>query len=133
MRGAPWWVLKDVCDARIIPADAGSTIVADLDGSHAGDHPRGCGEHIVIMFGLAFFGGSSPRMRGALKQIPIQGSVVGIIPADAGSTEDKLNNFDVQSGPSPRMRGAQEKPQQSLPVPGIIPADAGSTRCRPTD
>ena len=29
MRGAPWWVLKDVCDARIIPADAGSTQPTD--------------------------------------------------------------------------------------------------------
>ena len=29
----------------IIPADAGSTIVTDLHGRDAWDHPRGCGEH----------------------------------------------------------------------------------------
>ena len=49
----------------IIPADAGSTIPAKPGFYKDGDHPRGCGEHL-IEYSLSLFGqGSSPRMRGA--------------------------------------------------------------------
>ena len=112
------------------------------------DHPRGCGEHIVVVYWRALVEGSSPRMRGALtsnfgKQIPD-----GIIPADAGSTrlsyflsyiskdhprgcgEHLTDNLkgDVEQGSSPRMRGAHDPVVLATGLLGIIPADAGSTR-----
>ena len=70
----------------IIPADAGSTFVAEeFYGLHA-DHPRGCGEHRK---GTGFeigCRGSSPRMRGAHHDHAEKRPCPGIIPADAGST-----------------------------------------------
>ena len=71
---------------RIIPADAGSTLLdfAALAGWR--DHPRGCGEHVEN--DLAYFEekGSSPRMRGALERLKTMKKIKRIIPADAGST-----------------------------------------------
>ena len=71
---------------RIIPADAGSTIVDITDEYGLADHPRGCGEHVLPVMGLFASAGSSPRMRGA--HIPLGGlhGCERIIPADAGST-----------------------------------------------
>ena len=52
----------------IIPADAGNTLIP---GSHMfmlEDHPRGCGEHSAITPEAKANQGSSPRMRGTLRQ-----------------------------------------------------------------
>ena len=45
MRGArsPWVDMS--APTRIIPADAGSTVVGIQVWNGKGDHPRGCGEH----------------------------------------------------------------------------------------
>ena len=51
------------------------------------DHPRGCGEHVGFLFLLGRSQGSSPRMRGALFVFYRLPRYVGIIPADAGSTQ----------------------------------------------
>ena len=91
--------------------------------------------------------GSSPRMRGALWYQRHNAPLVGIIPADAGSTkEDDLlyNGLEDHprgcgehhtaslmivsiAGSSPRMRGARLERLDDISVAGIIPADAGST------
>ena len=51
--------------ARIIPADAGSTIIGGHRLVGVEDHPRGCGEHFLGFFDHVRQAGSSPRMRGA--------------------------------------------------------------------
>ena len=89
---------------RIIPADAGSTWPASRAADHAWDHPRGCGEHAVLVFLELGFQGSSPRMRGA----------------HGGQGLDLLVD---------RMRGAQAQGIVGDSEGGIIPADAGSTYC----
>ena len=86
-------------------------------------------------------------MRGALDLWAMMVSIVGIIPADAGSTSLyilRLQQFGDHPrgcgehqmgamrrlsppGSSPRMRGAPRLGLASRPVEGIIPADAGST------
>ena len=71
---------------RIIPADAGSTVQPKLNKQDGQDHPRGCGEHTEMTADLAKWGGSSPRMRGALRLWATLFELIGIIPADAGST-----------------------------------------------
>ena len=53
-------------DPGIIPADAGSTFFLSFHPLPSWDHPRGCGEHLEGRGYLGLFGGSSPRMRGAL-------------------------------------------------------------------
>ena len=70
----------------IIPACAGSTAAAAIEGNQARDHPRVRGEHVETTTGMAPMMGSSPRARGALLgEIRHRGSL-GIIPACAGST-----------------------------------------------
>ena len=92
---------------RIIPADAGSTVVRvgkhdKLAGSsprmrgaltatvspvpRERDHPRGCGEHLAMAASCDWSAGSSPRMRGARRPGSSPAMMVRIIPADAGST-----------------------------------------------
>ena len=76
----------------IIPADAGST-EDDAFGCAAGeDHPRGCGEHRVRSSLSLGIPGSSQRMRGARWSQVDQWQTVRIIPADAGSTQARLQN-----------------------------------------
>ena len=92
-------------------------------------------------------GGSSPRMRGARYCTGDMGTMVGIIPAYAGSTlEYRAYWFALrdhprvcgehrpvavharqQPGSSPRMRGAPAIDRRRRAEGGIIPAYAGST------
>ena len=87
MRGAP---SDDTCidsSSGIIPADAGSTGEFGEIIPVFSDHPRGCGEHLLIQLGYQTVRGSSPRMRGALSKQSLNRIVPRIIPADAGSTQ----------------------------------------------
>ena len=131
----------------IIPADAGSTGDPCCRRMHSQDHPRGCGEHMVWALLMFSGSGSSPRMRGAPGSDRHQDMTDGIIPADAGSTDDKLNQQKCRRdhprgcgehalqgrpglegrGSSPRMRGALGEPHGRRLARRIIPADAGST------
>ena len=147
MRGAQRDRMYAERPAGIIPADAGSTPVAVPLCCCFQDHPRGCGEHSEGFRHLISHTGSSPRMRGAPLALSESSVVVGIIPADTGSTMKSALHWRVSKdhprgcgehplsanteamsvGSSPRMRGARmnfgghEKDQR------IIPADAGST------
>ena len=127
MRGARGDGVWAECLVGIIPADAGSTEQAKLKSAAVQDHPRGCGEHFSRSTYLRSTPGSSPRMRGAHAQV-LQGvQVLGIIPADAGSTGTKSGDIALEPdhprgcgehptllrtrrtvrGSSPRMRGTQ--------------------------
>ena len=86
MRGARGVANLPPLHARIIPADAGSTTGGSRDCSPARDHPRGCGEHGCRPGGVVLDPGSSPRMRGALREQITGTTRDRIIPADAGST-----------------------------------------------
>ena len=147
MRGALSLIVSALAVGGIIPADAGSTL-GRLDNTVAGgDHPRGCGEHLLLVVPTWRGVGSSPRMRGARRVGQPMGHLQGIIPADAGSTiANVLKKNDIrdhprgcgehevivwstmyESGSSPRMRGAQLHETGLVPSLRIIPADAGST------
>ena len=86
MRGAQFRYMFKVEVVRIIPADAGSTHGEEQAMTSLKDHPRGCGEHATIRCQAGGMSGSSPRMRGALRNHTLAVSPVRIIPADAGST-----------------------------------------------
>ena len=49
---------------RITPADAGKTAASTVTLLIYGDHPRGCGENIVLWRPAVARRGSPPRMRG---------------------------------------------------------------------
>ena len=67
MRGAQAVTRLGSMILRIIPADAGSTHPEILVAYRPGDHPRGCGEHVIVDDVAQTLDGSSPRMRGARK------------------------------------------------------------------
>ena len=81
---------------RIIPADAGSTHHPTRGCSLGGDHPRGCGEHFILFVYDSLVPGSSPRMRGAQGGFRVEDERLGIIPADAGSTD----SYDTALSPN---------------------------------
>ena len=89
MRGArdqdrsPEW--KD----GIIPAYAGSTCCHLNRLEICEDHPRVCGEHMVVGPSEIITAGSSPRMRGALAYVHSHTQRQRIIPAYAGSTQGR--------------------------------------------
>ena len=86
MRGTPMSPRVGSWIERIIPADAGNTKGRTAGCRTRPDHPRGCGEHQCLPAWGVGLKGSSPRMRGTLKDERL---VVGhdrIIPADAGNT-----------------------------------------------
>ena len=66
MRGTLTVRVTYQANSGIIPAHAGNTIAKLSDSIIVRDHPRACGEHIIIMDKLAVEQGSSPRMRGTL-------------------------------------------------------------------
>ena len=94
--------------------------------------------------------GSSPRMRGARYLCRLCDYSVGIIPADAGSTQVRRSPWTKRRdhprgcgehrrfsdpawavrGSSPRMRGALQAQGAGKKIGRIIPADAGSTNGR---
>ena len=88
----------------IIPADAGSTNALNAANSLNENHPRGCGEHYCHSVIVGTPMGSSPRMRGAQPETVKLPMVIGIIPADAGSTITKAFRFDPD-GDHPRGCG----------------------------
>ena len=115
MRGAPTDRSKSAHHSGIIPADAGSTSMGVLFSRLVKDHPRGCGEHLVVLVVVPLGVGSSPRMRGA-RSHQWSDPISGPTPCHIGS--------------SPRMRGAPAWLSWWPCMRRIIPADAGSTRSR---
>ena len=70
----------------IIPAYAGNTDDVTPDIYELWDHPRVCGEHNGVKDLKKAVWGSSPRMRGTLVHVNLNGVLIGIIPAYAGNT-----------------------------------------------
>ena len=71
---------------RITPADAGKTTGFPQCAWVSEDHPRGCGENLVIAGGIMLGRGSPPRMRGKRALAAVAVGTVRITPADAGKT-----------------------------------------------
>ena len=92
------------------------------------DHPRGCGEHYMLIKNIRSLMGSSPRMRGALIKFQTALYESRIIPADAGSTPISRSRAWLARD-HPRGCGEHEEELNADGnLNGIIPADAGSTR-----
>jgi len=149
-RGAPSGATSTIPVRGIIPACAGSTRRGWPVRRRRGDHPRVRGEHFHPFSHVFFREGSSPRARGAHTDADRCRSLVGIIPACAGSTlrghlhhpcprdhprvrGEHFHPFShvfFREGSSPRARGAHRPPEPANSGTGIIPACAGSTHRR---
>ena len=91
---------------RLIPACAGKTNQVLIERSHAGAHPRVCGENSWRLVTSCVIDGSSPRVRGKRTRSPGPCSTRRLIPACAGKTDGFA---------------------RSIPDEGLIPACAGKT------
>ena len=131
----------------LIPAHAGKTSRKSLETSRRRAHPRACGENAEEAVGEDEYAGSSPRMRGKLRDGRKQGRGEWLIPAHAGKTEStrrvickswahpracgENGGFALGdkggSGSSPRMRGKRVSTARPRNANGLIPAHAGKT------
>ena len=134
---------------RIIPARAGQTPACSHCRRTFPDHPRACGANQQSAYLRRGQYGSSPRVRGKLKQRFRIWKRGRIIPARAGQTlrpDDVAGpdadhpracganlpceqSHEVTAGSSPRVRGKLLASDRCQPVCRIIPARAGQTRC----
>ena len=147
MRGTLSVGIDAMAQTGIIPADAGNTSSWPIASCVAGDHPRGCGEHLAVDKNWPVPSGSSPRMRGTRLPGSQINPIRRIIPADAGNTVRTPTQYRPSgdhprgcgehlkairqgfwtNGSSPRMRGTHKTKLIHLWVVRIIPADAGNT------
>ena len=116
-----------VVSGRIIPARAGSTLLARSASSSAWDHPRSRGVDRRSGAASSSRGGSSPLARGRRQPGDAHRGAPRIIPARAGSTH-RAAAGRADPGDHPRSRGVDDSgPTGRRGLPGIIPARAGST------
>ena len=128
VRGARCFATVFLDGFGIIPACAGSTWSMAIGTAWDGDHPRMCGEHRISVNTVSSSAGSSPHVRGALRETRQKLQYSGIIPACAGSTFDMIEILR-QIGDHPRMCGEHVRRQSVRQLlTGIIPACAGSTQ-----
>ncbi len=147
MRGQAKKVQCVETGTRITPADAGTSVRAIRVRMYVRDHPRGCGDKMVVLSASDGVMGSPPRMRGQVKETGAPQGYLRITPADAGTSGDfgwvPRANGDhprgcgdkkargevapLMRGSPPRMRGqAQQVLCRCLHL-GITPADAGTS------
>ncbi len=132
---------------RIIPACAGSTKRAPRRLPWVQDHPRMRGVHQNAQSNLNVNLGSSPHARGPQDSRASPADYIGIIPACAGSTQERKGNENTtqdhprmrgvhpaavrpglrQRGSSPHARGPPSNAELDYMQRRIIPACAGST------
>ena len=147
MRGKLLSATVDAGNNGITPADAGKTVCCRLSAGANQDHPRGCGENVIIAGLYSAKDGSPPRMRGKHTLSRVGRLLVRITPADAGKTLADISSppviwdhprgcgenqtqseFSVlPKGSPPRMRGKLSRLIASITSTGITPADAGKT------
>ena len=132
---------------RITPAYAGKREKGSLHHPPGQDHPRVCGEKLLVRAGNDLCKGSPPRMRGKVRVGCKAGEDSGITPAYAGKRQaDEPSSHRHQDHPRvcgekiavriinlhtvgspPRMRGkGQVAGTDALPG-GITPAYAGKS------
>ena len=86
MRGIPQRNGADIVSKRITPAHAGNTTLFPLPWKSTGDHPRACGEYLLLQREAVATRGSPPRMRGILRKLTEEQENARITPAHAGNT-----------------------------------------------
>ena len=132
---------------RLIPAGAGKTTHIRHCAAGLSAHPRRCGENLIDKQIEETNDGSSPQVRGKLREREAQNATVRLIPAGAAKTvpttflrvshaahprrcgENLLvgDEGDVFAGSSPQVRGKRMRWCRSPESSRLIPAGAGKT------
>ena len=147
VRGTPFPYVFILIGTRIIPARAGNTDRAGHIQPQKTDHPRACGEHQLADVPSVNNAGSSPRVRGTLREHDPNEVQERIIPARAGNTANASRDdgfhpdhpracgehfigspfCSIHAGSSPRVRGTRLTAGMECLRYRIIPARAGNT------
>ena len=145
MRGKDHGLQHIAPDAGITPACAGKSQLVKAFQRRSWDHPRVCGEKVPITCVPKYALGSPPRMRGKAQHPLLDTLDVGITPAYAGKSTDRLpacsssedhprvcgekypsEQHGVRTMGSPlRVRGKAGLSHGCLVLVGITPARAG--------
>ena len=127
MRGTQAERGRDERRDRFIPAHAGNSNHLHRPAVQHPVHPRACGELPVVVDEHGLDAGSSPRMRGTLKQRGLIEVGRRFIPAHAGNSLPATNKGFLVYGSSPRMRGTPDEPGRGALRHRFIPAHAGNS------
>ena len=131
----------------VIPARAGTTSPTCRSSRHRWGHPRSCGDHLQWSGIPAHLTGSSPLVRGPLREDGSVHGLIGVIPARAGTTltggshgrpgrghprscgdhPRSTAESARAAGSSPLVRGPRLLVRARWPLDGVIPARAGTT------
>ena len=79
-------------EMRITPACAGKTSSLNCRNVSGQDHPRVCGENLILAQFVPACPGSPPRVRGKRENQPLRLHEAGITPACAGKTADPTSS-----------------------------------------
>ena len=144
-------VYKSVCAVpRITPAGAGKTSSSYRTTIHLQDHPRRCGENLLIFATASSRAGSPPQVRGKLSFTVEPRKQYRITPAGAGKTlivmlsrplvwdhprrcgenQTKPVTIRMSIGSPPQVRGKRDAMLRVRQCLRITPAGAGKTCCR---
>ena len=147
VRGKRDAALPVVKAARITPAGAGKTPVADARAVCARDHPRRCGENSLNSSSCRSRSGSPPQVRGKLSSSSSPAASQRITPAGAGKTSRqaarlrlsrdhprrcgenrlRLRQSFAEIGSPPQVRGKPLTFPNKHFLHRITPAGAGKT------
>ena len=124
----------------LIPAGAGNMRMKIITNGGSRAHPRGCGEHQFWEIRQILRQGSSPRVRGTSRWLPLPTSIRGLIPAGAGNMRracrvcacrgahprgcgehsDARTVACASKGSSPRVRGTYFLTWGFTPIPQVL-------------
>ena len=130
-RGLPGVTRESSPRARIIPARAGFTSTAPVEGRAAGDHPRSRGVYEIPRYGAWLYTGSSPLARGLRCARRCGGVRAWDHPRSRGVYVSSSSATSRVPGSSPLARGLPRRRRAPHERPWIIPARAGFTRGGP--
>ena len=152
MRGKAARLLLPAGGGRITPAHAGKRLFILYHHYILWDHPRTCGEKVMLPLNHSRKAGSPPHMRGKVTLKGLLHRTLGITPAHAGKSErtfaDRCNGQDhprtcgeksfhsleesALPGSPPHMRGKDVPWSYNQGLGGITPAHAGKSE-KPMD
>ena len=112
---------------RITPAYAGKRCKPEKRQDCRQDHPRLCGEKVLLAPLTKRALGSPPPMRGKVLMAVELDFLVGITPAYAGKREPLVSIPVQPQGSPPPMRGKGFQSGESQFLIGITPAYAGKS------